>query len=307
MSLTSLKIATRKSPLALWQAEYVASALKAKDPSLAVELLPLITSGDKFLQTALDERGGKGLFVKELEAALLEKKADLAVHSMKDLPATMPQGLILESICKRGNPYDALVASSTLTLATLPAGASIGTASLRRQAQILALRPDLCVKLLRGNVQTRLGKLKEGHYDALILAQAGLERLGLQSWIKEDLSTALLPACGQGALGIQCREDDLKLRDYLSALNDPLSELCIKTERAVSAGLEGSCRAPLAVFCTPNENKSLSLTCRVLSPDGKESLLDQQIGPQAEAHQLAEACIEALLKKGAQRLLSYGQ
>lgn len=304
MTMKTLGIATRKSPLALWQANHVAQAIKAIWPSVQIELVPLLTSGDKFLKDRLLLAGGKGLFVKELEEALLANRADIAVHSMKDVPANFPEGLMLSAICERHNPYDAFIANQYKTLKDLPAGSVIGTSSLRRQSQLLALRPDLKIKPLRGNIHTRLDKLHAGEFDAILLAVSGLERLGLQDSIGEILrEDQMLPACGQGALGIECRSDDRDIQTLLAALNDPLSALCVHSERQVNALLGGHCHTPLAVFASLEAEKRLLLRARVLSADGQIVIEDKQEGPLGEAIALADACAKALLAKGAASLL----
>lgn len=300
-----LRIATRKSPLALWQAQHIAKLIKGHWPKITIELLPMVTSGDKFLKDKLLALGGKGLFVKELEEALLDKRADLAVHSMKDIPASFPEGLGLAAICQRDSPFDALVSKDHKNLKDLPAGSIIGTTSLRRQAQLLALRPDLKIKALRGNINTRLAKLAADEYDAIILAASGLERLAMQTSISEILAEELmLPACGQGALGIECRMDDLATQELLAPLNHSLSALCVNAERYVNALLGGNCHAPLAVFCKAIDDKNLLLSARVLKADGSALIEDSRQGPQIEAHAIAEACAQALLSKGADKLLA---
>ncbi|OCH98434.1 hydroxymethylbilane synthase [Legionella jamestowniensis] len=303
MNMDTLRIATRKSPLALWQANFIAEKIKELHP-IRVELIPMLTSGDKFQKDKLQAVGGKGLFVKELEQAILDKRADIAVHSMKDVPATFPQGLCLPIISKRNNPADVLISRNRCSLQQLPAKAVVGTTSLRRQSQLLAIRPDLIVKPLRGNVNTRLNKLNEGEYDAIILAYAGLERLGMSEHINETLSDdVMLPACGQGALGIECRLDDGSLQQLLSALNDPISALCVQAERHVNALLGGNCHVPLAVYCKPLPNEQLLLRARVMNMDGTIILEDSQRGPQSEAMRLADNCAHALLANGAAKLL----
>lgn len=300
-----LRIATRKSPLALWQAEHIRDLLLQQWPRLDIELLPMETSGDKFVKNKLSTLGGKGLFVKELEEALLDKRADLAVHSMKDVPATFPQGLGLAAICQRHSPLDALLSKNYANLEQLPAGAVIGTTSLRRQSQLLAARPDLSMKELRGNLQTRIDKLESGQYDAIILAVAGLERLGLHKQIKEMLNTeVMLPACGQGALGVECRIDDEELIQILSVLNDPLSALCVQSERQVNALLGGNCHVPLAVYCTPITNTELLLRAKVATVDGKIIISNSQQGSLHEAKRLADKCAQTLLANGAAELLA---
>ncbi|STX40885.1 porphobilinogen deaminase [Legionella donaldsonii] len=305
MAIETLRIATRKSPLALWQANHIAGLLKQYWPLLEIELVPMVTSGDKFLKDKLLVTGGKGLFVKELEEALLAGEADIAVHSMKDVPATFPEGLALATICKRHNPLDAFIAKRHKRLQELPSGSVIGTSSLRRQSQLLALRSDLEIKVLRGNINTRLNKLEEGEYDAIILAVAGLERMEMQTIITEILSDELmLPACGQGALGIECRAEDSDIKKLLTPLNDPLSALCVHSERHVNALLGGNCHVPLAVFCTVQSNQQLLLRAKVFTLDGQTVIQDSQSGPQSKATAIADACAKTLLAKGADKLLS---
>ncbi len=304
MAKKIVRIATRKSPLAMWQAHHIREKLLHHWPSLHIELLPMVTSGDMFIKDKLSTIGGKGLFVKELEEALLDGRADLAVHSMKDVPITLPEGLGLMSICKRQNPLDALVSHQYTNFTSLPHGAIIGTTSLRRQSQLLAIRPDLTIKPLRGNVQTRLEKLRLGEYDAIILAAAGLERLGMHETITEILTTELmLPACGQGALGLECRLDDKDLIKYLAPLNDPLTALCVDSERQVNARLGGNCHVPLAVYCCPQPGAHLLIRAKVATPDGKIILSNAQEGSHQEAKRLADKCAEALLALGADALL----
>ena len=305
MTIKILRIATRKSPLALWQANYIGQTIQRHWPAINIELVPMITSGDKFLKDKLLAVGGKGLFVKELEEALLDKRADIAVHSIKDVPATFPPGLILTTICERHNPFDALITKQPSSLKKLAKGSIVGTASLRRQSQLLAIRPDLEIKPLRGNINTRLAKLEAGEYDAIILAAAGLERLAMQDSISEILSDELmLPACGQGALGLECRSDDQEIQKILAPLNDPLSALCVSSERHVNALLGGNCHVPLAVFCTPHADEQLLLRAKVLTVDGKTVIMDSRQGHQSQALALADACAKALLAKGANELLA---
>ncbi|WP_370447929.1 hydroxymethylbilane synthase [Legionella hackeliae] len=302
--MDTIRIATRKSPLALWQANFIAKKIQEIHP-VHVELVPMLTSGDKFLKDKLQAAGGKGLFVKELEQALLDKQADIAVHSMKDVPATFPEGLCLPIISKRHSPTDALISKNHCKLQNLPHKAVVGTTSLRRQSQLLAARPDLVIKPLRGNVNTRLEKLQNGEYDAIILALAGLERLGMEDSISEILSEdIMLPACGQGALGIECRQDDVVLQQYLSPLNDTLSALCVQAERYVNALLGGNCHVPLAVYCKPHSNDQILLRARVMSTDGTIMIEDNQHGGQSESMRMADNCAQALLSKGANKLLS---
>lgn len=305
MSSRTLRIATRQSPLALWQANHVRDLLLNKRPHLQIELLPMSTSGDKFLKDKLQVIGGKGLFVKELEEALLDKRADFAVHSSKDMPAEFPQGLELIAICKRDNPFDVFVSYQHKDLHTLPAQSIVGTSSLRRQSQLLAYRPDLKVKSLRGNINTRLEKLKSGEYQAIILAAAGLERMGFTEVITEQLSAQImLPACGQGALAIECRSDDDEIRALLVELNDPISSICVHAERKVNALLGGNCHVPLAVFCSPMANNQLALKAKILTVDGSQIIQSMQTGPLEEATHLAEHCAQSLLAQGAANLLA---
>lgn len=304
MTTQHLRIATRKSPLALWQANYIAEKIKQLWPEFTVELVPMITSGDKFLKDKLLAVGGKGLFVKELEEALLANRADLAVHSMKDVPAAFPEGLILAAICERDNPTDAFISNKYKGLDDLPLKASVGTSSLRRQSQLLALRPDLEIKALRGNINTRLDKLNSGEFDAIVLATSGLERMGLQAVIGEILDEdRMLPACGQGALGIECRSNDQELQKMLMLLDHPQSALCVHTEREVNALLGGNCHVPLAVFATIEAEKQLLLRARVLTVDGKTVIESREHGPLSEAKNLANACVNSLKAKGAVELL----
>ncbi|STX52578.1 porphobilinogen deaminase [Legionella busanensis] len=300
-----LHIATRESPLALWQANFVASLIKAKQPDITIELLPLVTSGDKFSKGKLQSVGGKGLFVKELEEALLDKRADLAVHSMKDVPAELPAGLGLMAICKRENPFDVFISRTGCPLAELPAESIIGTASLRRQSQLLAYRPDLTVKVLRGNVNTRLNKLYSGEYDGIILAAAGLIRMDMEHIITEKLPDSwMLPACGQGALGIEARSDDEELVNIIQELNDSLTATCVYAEREVNRLLGGNCHVPLAVFCQESSKDNLLLRAKVLSLDGQTNIYEEQEGEKAQFLSLANQVVDKLLEKGARELLA---
>lgn len=301
----TIRIATRQSPLALWQANFIRAQLLRHWPDIEIELLPMSTSGDAFLKDKLLTIGGKGLFVKELEEALLDKRADLAVHSMKDVPVAFPDGLALAVICARDNPLDAFVSTRYASLVDLPSGAVVGTSSLRRQSQLLAIRSDVDIKPLRGNIHTRLDKMDQGEFDAIILAAAGLERMGMQARIQERLSPdVMLPACGQGALGIECRVDDEDILKLLQPLNDPLSALCVDTERRVNAMLGGNCHTPLAVYCRPLDASHLLLSAKVASADGRQVIYLHQQGADDVAAGLAEQCVEALLARGAGVLLS---
>ncbi len=301
--MMTLKIATRKSPLALWQAEHIRARLQELHPGLTVELVTFVTQGDKILDTPLAKIGGKGLFVKELEAALLDGRADLAVHSMKDVPMHLPTGLSLPVICEREDPCDAFVSNRFEGFEQLPKGATVGTSSLRRKTQILKARPDLNILDLRGNVGTRLSKLDAGEYDAIILASAGLKRLGLSERIKHTLSPELsLPAVGQGALGLECRTDDQAIIDLISPLQHEQTSICVRAERAFNSHLEGGCQVPIAAYATL-ENGQLQLEGRVGSVDGLILLSSQVSGQPEHAEQLGIELAENLLSQGAGELL----
>lgn len=299
-----IKIATRQSPLALWQAEHIKSRLMALYPKMQVELVTFVTQGDKILDTPLAKIGGKGLFVKELEMALLDGRADLAVHSMKDVPMELPEGLILPVICEREDPTDAFVSNHFAQLMDLPQGARLGTSSLRRRCQLQALRPDLQIIDLRGNVGTRLSKLDAGEYDAIILASAGLKRLGLHERIKSSIDPALsLPAVGQGALGLECRAGDTQVLELISVLRHDATDVCVRAERAFNQRLMGGCQVPIAGFATL-VGDTLHLEGRVGSVDGRELLKDQIHGAAADAAVLGVQLAEQLLAQGAGRLLA---
>lgn len=299
--MNRLVIATRQSRLALWQAEHIATRLRALHPGLAVELLPMTTRGDELLDRRLDEVGGKGLFVKELELAMAAGRADLAVHSMKDVPAELPPGFILAAITAREDPRDALVSRRYATLGDMPPGASVGTSSLRRSAQLMERHPDLVARVLRGNVDTRLAKLDRGEYDAIVLAAAGLMRLGLQERIRARLSPEeSLPAPGQGALGIECLEAHEEVRKLLAPLADRASALCVRAERAVSSALGGSCTLPLAAYAQFSEER-LALRALVASEDGRRVLRASADGADPEA--VGAAAAESLLAQGADAIL----
>lgn len=305
MPTKTLRIATRKSPLALWQANYIRTMLAQHWPELNIELLPMTTSGDKFLKDSLLTVGGKGLFVKELEEALLDNRADIAVHSMKDVPVTFPDGLCLPAIFKRDNPFDALISKSNSSLNDLPRGAIIGTTSLRRQSQLLALRPDLNLMPLRGNIQTRLAKMEAGEFDAIVLAAAGLERMALQHLITETFDEdIMLPACGQGALGIECRNNDKHTLQLIAPLNDSLTAMCVHAERHVNALLGGNCHVPVAVYCMQQADSTILLRARVASANGRTMIRDHRLGPLNDVMELAEQCAQALLANGAAELLA---
>lgn len=301
----TIRIATRQSPLALWQANHVRELLLNQWPNAVIELLPMVTSGDKFLKDKLLVAGGKGLFVKELEEALLDKRADIAVHSTKDMPAEFPKGLSLAAICKRDSPFDALISKQFSSLDELPHQAVIGTSSLRRQSQLLAYRPDFTIKSLRGNINTRLEKLNSGEYQAIILAASGLERMGFDKQITQILSDEImLPACGQGALCIECRTDDSEIQAFIAGLNDEASSLCVKTERLVNAQLGGNCHVPLAVFCSITPANQLVLRAKIATLDGSKSIQVKLEGALDEAQNLASQCTEALLAQGASAILN---
>lgn len=298
-----LRIATRKSALALWQAEYVKARLEQLDPSITVSLVPMVSRGDQLLDSPLAKIGGKGLFVKELETAMLNDEADLAVHSMKDVPMQFPDGLGLYAICEREDPRDAFVSNHFDDLDALPAGSVVGTSSLRRQAQIMARRPDLQIRFLRGNVNTRLAKLDAGEYDAIVLATAGLLRLGFDARIRYPMPPEVsLPAGGQGAVGIECRSSDTELQALLVQLNDEDSALRVRAERALNTRLNGGCQVPIACYAE-RENGELWLRGLVGDPDGQRMLRAEARGPEAEPEALGIAVAEDLLAQGAQAIL----
>ena len=298
-----IRIATRKSPLALWQANHIKARLQALHPQLVVELLPMSTRGDHILDSPLSKVGGKGLFVKELEQAILDGHADIAVHSMKDVPVAFPAGLDLCLICERDDPRDAFVSNQFASLQALPAGSRVGTSSLRRQCQLRALRPDLQIGELRGNVNSRLAKLDAGEYDAIILAAAGLKRLELQSRIRQLLpAETSLPANGQGALGIECRPDDAELLALLAPLAHPATALCVRAERAMNRALQGGCQVPIGAYAELHGDE-VWLRGLVGSPDGQQILRAERRGPAATAEQLGQSVAEQLLAMGADKIL----
>ena len=304
MSSRTIRIATRQSALALWQAEHVKARLEAAHPGIQVSLLPMVSRGDKLLDSPLAKIGGKGLFVKELETALLENQADIAVHSMKDVPMDFPEGLGLYCICEREDPRDAFVSNTFNSLAELPAGSVVGTSSLRRQAQILASRPDLKIQFLRGNVNTRLAKLDAGEYDAIILAAAGLIRLGFESRIRTSISVDdSLPAGGQGAVGIECRSADTELQALLTPLHHRDTALRVTAERALNKHLNGGCQVPIACYAVL-EGEQLWLRGLVGEPDGASLLRAEQRGQASAAEQLGVAVADALLAQGAGQILA---
>ena len=305
MARKSFKIATRSSPLALWQAEWVRKQIIRVNPAIKVELLPMTTSGDRFLKDKLLQVGGKGLFVKELEEAIQDGRADLAVHSMKDVPVNLPEELCISAICKRGNPFDAFVSHQYKTLFELPHGAKVGTSSLRRQLQLMSLRPDLVVQSLRGNVQTRLKALESGSFDAVILAAAGLERLELADLIRSTfLPNEMLPACGQGAIGIEIRSCDSELAAIIDPLHDIESARCVIAERIVNAQLGGSCHTPLAVYCRPVNSVEVLLTAEVMAPVGERGCKIEKSDVTLHVSRLANDCAAALIEQGALDLIN---
>jgi len=300
---TVLRIATRRSRLALWQAEHVAALLRDAHPGLTVELVPMVTEGDRILDRALAEVGGKGLFIKELEVAMFEGRADLAVHSMKDVPAELPEGMVLAAVLERADPRDAFVSNRHETLDALPLGATVGTSSLRRQCQLRHARPDLKILQLRGNVDTRLRKLDEGDYDAIILAAAGLKRLGLEARIASLVPTeSSLPAVGQGVIGIECRGADAATRQLLAVLEHAATRTCLMAERAFAARLEGSCQSPVAGFAELTDGR-LRVRGLVGAPDGTQVFADEVGGDPSQAAALGDGLAARLLEAGAGPLL----
>ena len=303
MNAHRIRIATRKSPLAMWQAEHVAAALRAAHPGIEVELLGMSTQGDKILDTPLAKIGGKGLFVKELEQGMLEGNADIAVHSMKDVPVELPEGLHLPVIMAREDPRDAFVSNQHESLDALPRGARVGTSSLRRQSQLLELRPDLELLPLRGNVNTRLRKLDEGEYDAIILAAAGLIRLGFRERIRAFIEPEQsLPAIGQGAVGIECRVDDARVNGLIAPLHHVPTASRVLAERAMNNRLEGGCQVPIAGHAIL-ENGRLWLRGLVGSVDGKVIIRGEIRGDESEAESLGVTLAERLLADGADEIL----
>ena len=304
-----IRIATRKSALALWQAEYVKARLEASHPGLKVSLVPMVSRGDKLLDAPLAKIGGKGLFVKELETALLENEADIAVHPMKDVPMEFPEGLGLYCICEREDPRDAFVSNRFDSLDALPPGSVVGTSSLRRQAQLLARRPDLKIQFLRGNVNTRLAKLDAGEYDAIILAAAGLIRLGFGERIRSSIGVdESLPAGGQGAVGIECRTGDSEVHALLACLNHAPTATRVVAERALNKRLNGGCQVPIACYAVL-EGEQLWLRGLVGQPDGTLLLRAEGRAPAAEAEALGVQVAEELLDQGAEQILKavYGE
>lgn len=298
-----IRIATRRSALALWQANHVAAALQKLPEISGTELVPLSTKGDEVLDRSLQKVGGKGIFIKELEIAMRDGGADLAVHSMKDVPAEIPAGFCLAAMMERANHRDALVTAAGTQLDGLPQNASVGSSSLRRQAQIKMLRPDLRVEPLRGNVNTRLARLESGDFDAIILAAAGLERLELDHHISQQFSSSeMLPAAAQGVLGIECLDSNTELCNVLGQLNDPIALQTTTAERTIVRVLQASCQSPVAAFATVDHG-TLSLTALVAYPDGSRYIRNSLSGDATDAQQLGETLAERLLQCGARELL----
>ncbi|MDD5463055.1 MAG: hydroxymethylbilane synthase [Methylococcales bacterium] len=303
MTVKIIRIATRKSPLALWQAEHVADLLERTMPGIKTELVKMVTRGDKILDAPLAKVGGKGLFVKELEQGMLEGSADIAVHSMKDVPVEFPEGLHLAAILPREDPTDAFVSNRYVSLNELPPNARIGTSSLRRQCQIKEKFPDAEVIPLRGNVNTRLAKLDEGVYDAIILASAGLKRLGIAERITQSLDIGVsLPAVGQGAIGIECRVDDAEINGILNVLHDAETGLCVSAERAMNFKLNGGCQVPIAGFAR-KEGEQLFMRGLVGKPDGSILYRAERSGDLSQAEAIGRLVAEDLLAQGADKIL----
>lgn len=299
-----VRIATRKSALALWQAEFVKAELERFHADVRVELVPMSTQGDIILDTPLAKIGGKGLFVKELEQAMLDGRADIAVHSMKDVPVEFPQGLALHTICEREDPRDAFVSNNFANLNELPQGAIVGTSSLRRQCQIKALRPDLDIRDLRGNVNTRLGKLDDGQYDAIILAAAGLIRLKMSKRIADYIEPEVsLPANGQGAVGIECRIDDEVTKALLAPLEHTQTRIRVNAERSMNRYLEGGCQVPIGAYALV-DGEQVHLRGLVGAVDGSEILRDEVTGHVNDAEELGIELAKKLLAQGADKILA---
>lgn len=300
-----LRIATRKSALALWQANYVKQELELVHSELEISLVPMTSRGDQILDVPLAKVGGKGLFVKELEHALLENTADIAVHSMKDVPMEFPSGLELAVICEREDPRDAFVSEHFNTLQELPTGSRVGTSSLRRQCQLLALRPDLKIEFLRGNVNTRLSKLENGDFDAIILAAAGLIRLGFEDRIREKIVVETsLPAGGQGAVGIECRSDDNETKKILSVLGHKKTTETVTAERALVRRLQGGCQVPIGAYAIHDQDQQLWLRALVGDPSGAPIIKKEIKGLAKDADQLGTALAEQLIAAGADKILA---
>lgn len=306
MKKQTLVIATRESPLALWQANWVKLRLEKYHPHLSVQLLGITTEADRKLSLALTEVGGKGLFVKELEQALLDQQADIAVHSMKDVPMDLPAGLSLPVMCEREDPRDVFVSNQVANFKKLPAGSVVGTSSLRRQSQLRALRPDIEVRMLRGNVNTRLARLDQQDFAAIVLAAAGLKRLGLQDRVSSYFSMEdFLPAVGQGVLGIECREQDARVQALIAPLKHKKTFACVMAERAMCRRLGGGCHAPIAAYADIRDKK-IELRGLVAKTDGSWLVRVRQVGDIQQADPLGIAVAEVLLQQGAKEILEHG-
>lgn len=303
MSAKPLRIVTRTSRLAMWQAEHIRAQLMSHHPDLSVDIIGIKTQGDLWLDTPLQKIGGKGLFVKELEHALLADEADIAVHSLKDLPAHFPDGLGIAAICPRETPLDAWICPQGFTLETLPSGSKVGTSSLRRTVQLRHVRPDLAYSPLRGNVDTRLRKCMEGEWDAIVLAAAGLKRLGLLQHVTQIFAAEkVLPAVGQGALAIECRLNDQRAQSLVSVLEDKITRACINAERAMNAKLGGNCQIPIAGFAVVNQQE-LHLIGRVGHPEQHDILQAEAVGSMENAVLLGEKVAQMLIDQGAKELI----
>ncbi len=304
MNSDCIRIATRRSQLALWQAEYVGKRLRECHPGLVIKLVTMITQGDRVLDSPLARIGGKGLFVKELEQSMLRNESDIAVHSMKDVPVDLPDGLIIPVILERENPLDAFVSNDYASLETLPAGAVVGTSSLRRRSQLAAIRPDIEIRDLRGNVNTRLAKLDKGDYQAIILASAGLIRLGMKERIRETLSPdVMLPAIAQGAIGIECRQGDSRVEALLSPLDDDKTHKRVQAERAMNARLQGGCQVPIGGYAEFDEGV-IVMRGLVGRPDGSETVKGVISGRPEDGEELGLVLAEDLLSRGADVILN---
>ncbi len=307
--MKTLRLGTRKSQLALWQAHYVRDALQRHHPGLRVELVTMTTEGDRILDRSLAQVGGKGLFIKELEQGLLEHRVDIAVHSLKDVTATLPPGLHLSVVCEREDPRDAFISNRHANLASLPPGARVGTSSLRRQCQLREAYAHLEIATLRGNVNTRLAKLDAGEFDAIILAVAGVKRLGMEARIRDRLDPGVsLPAVGQGAVCIECRADDAVTNELLAPLNHRETWICVSAERAMNAHLEGGCQVPIGGYAELHGD-ALHLRGLVGEPDGGRLLRAEVRGPAAQAELLGAQLAQQLLAQGARDILDkvYGR
>lgn len=307
--MNPLFIATRKSPLAMWQAEFVKAQLLQQHPQLAIELIGMSTQGDVLLDVPLAKIGGKGLFIKELEEQMLAGKAQLAVHSMKDLPAVLPEGFAVGAVMARHNPLDAFVSNTYASLDELPQGAIVGTSSLRRKSQLLAVRPDLQLHDLRGNIHTRMRKLDEGQYDAIILAAAGLERMDMPERIRSVIPAEVcLPAVAQGALAIEVLANDARTQGFVDCLNDESTLACVRAERAMNAALEGGCQVPIGSYAIW-QGEQIWLRGLVASLDGKTIIRGERKGSAADAQAMGEDLAQELLTNGAKSILDavYGR